>query len=126
MQVVEVHPLADTRDPRIYFAAERTLLAWIRTGLAFMGFGFVVAKFGLFLTMINGGTTGGHGASLVIGIALVLLGMVTIAVAAVQHSRFVATLGAQDIPGGTSTRFPLFVAWCLAALGLLIAGYLAT
>ena len=37
------------RDPRIYFAAERTMLAWIRTGLAMMGFGFVVARFGLFL-----------------------------------------------------------------------------
>ena len=32
-----------------YLAAERTLLAWIRTGLALMGFGFVVARFGIFL-----------------------------------------------------------------------------
>jgi putative membrane protein len=32
-----------------YLAAERTLLAWTRTGLAMMGFGFVVARFGLFL-----------------------------------------------------------------------------
>jgi uncharacterized membrane protein YidH (DUF202 family) len=32
-----------------YLAVERTLLAWIRTGLALMGFGFVVARFGLFL-----------------------------------------------------------------------------
>ena len=39
-------------DPRIPFAAERTLLAWIRTGLAMMGFGFVVARFGLFLREI--------------------------------------------------------------------------
>ena len=31
-----------------YLAAERTFLAWIRTGLALMGFGFVVARFGLF------------------------------------------------------------------------------
>ena len=30
-------------DPRVFFAAERTFLAWIRTGLALMGFGFVVA-----------------------------------------------------------------------------------
>jgi hypothetical protein len=36
-------------DPRVRFAAERTLLAWIRTGLAMMGFGFVVARFGWFL-----------------------------------------------------------------------------
>ena len=39
-------PEADVRD---YFAEERTFLAWIRTGLALMGFGFVVARFGLFL-----------------------------------------------------------------------------
>src|SRR5687768_4628201 len=39
-------------DPRVYFAAERTLLAWIRTGLALMGFGFVVARFGLFLQQL--------------------------------------------------------------------------
>ena len=36
-------------DPRVRFAAERTFLAWIRTGLAMMGFGFVVARFGMFL-----------------------------------------------------------------------------
>ncbi|MGA9968262.1 MAG: DUF202 domain-containing protein [Terriglobales bacterium] len=36
-----------------YLAAERTFLAWIRTGLALMGFGFVVARFGLFLQQIQ-------------------------------------------------------------------------
>lgn len=35
-------------DPRVFFAAERTLLAWIRTGLTVMAFGFLVARFGLF------------------------------------------------------------------------------
>ncbi|NVJ12816.1 YidH family protein [Myxococcus sp. AM010] len=37
------------RDARYDWAAERTLLAWVRTGLAMMGFGFVVARFGAFL-----------------------------------------------------------------------------
>ena len=41
------------KDPRVYFAAERTFLAWIRTGLALMGFGFVVARFGIFLREIR-------------------------------------------------------------------------
>jgi len=39
-------------DPRVRVAAERTLLAWMRTGMALMGFGFVVARFGLFLREI--------------------------------------------------------------------------
>jgi hypothetical protein len=34
-------------------AAEGTFLAWIRTGLALMGFGFVVARFGLFLKQMQ-------------------------------------------------------------------------
>jgi len=38
------------RDPRVYVAAERTFLAnTLSTGLALMGFGFVVTRFGLFL-----------------------------------------------------------------------------
>ena len=41
-----------TTDPRVVFAAERTLLAWQRSALAFMGFGFVVERFGLFLQTI--------------------------------------------------------------------------
>jgi putative membrane protein len=38
-----------TSDPRVFFAAERTLLAWLRTGIAIVGLGFVVSRFGLFI-----------------------------------------------------------------------------
>jgi putative membrane protein len=68
-------------DPRIIFAAERTMLSWIRTGIAMMGFGFVVAKFGLFLKVYMG-VEDGHRilgnpqSSLWIGVILVILGVV--------------------------------------------------
>jgi len=40
----EARPVAELRD---YLAEERTFLAWIRTGVSLMGFGFVVARFGI-------------------------------------------------------------------------------
>jgi len=42
--------VAELRD---YLAEERTFLAWIRTGISLMGFGFVVARFGIFGDLIN-------------------------------------------------------------------------
>src|SRR5579875_1682734 len=67
-------------DPRDYLAAERTFLAWIRTGLALMGFGFVVARFGLFLQLLQvrqpGIASESTGLSLWFGTALIALGVV--------------------------------------------------
>jgi putative membrane protein len=47
---IKVKPVADLRD---YLAEERTFLAWIRTGISLMGFGFVVARFGIFGDLTN-------------------------------------------------------------------------
>jgi uncharacterized membrane protein YidH (DUF202 family) len=58
-------------DPRMYLAAERTFLAWIRTGLALMGLGFIAARFGLFLRVAFGTSLPERtGVSLPVGIAL--------------------------------------------------------
>jgi putative membrane protein len=45
--------MSDLNDPRVFFAAERTLMAWNRTGLTLMAFGFVLERFGLLLHMLR-------------------------------------------------------------------------
>jgi len=40
-------------NPSDHLANERTFLAWIRTSIAIMGFGFVVVKFSLFVRQIG-------------------------------------------------------------------------
>ena len=67
-------------NPSDHLANERTFLAWIRTGIAIMGFGFVVVKFALFIKQIPLVVTTkqtylpGSGHSNEIGIVLVVLG----------------------------------------------------
>lgn len=45
--------MSDLHDPRVLFAAERTQLAWNRTSVSLMAFGFVVERFGLFLNVLG-------------------------------------------------------------------------
>ena len=122
----------DQNDPRVYFAAERTLLAWIRTGLAIMGFGFVVARFGIFLQIsavqragdLVDQTLSTRFSSLV-GITLVLVGALSIFVASWQHRAFVASIPAADIPKVPLRHISWLLAFCLGLLGLALAAYLA-
>jgi putative membrane protein len=122
-------PISDF-DPRVFFAAERTLLAWVRTGLTVMGFGFIIARFGLFLQFIALQTAGGmhhseHGLSALIGIFFVAAGALAVLVATVQHRRFTATLPAVDRPLSYSTGFGIVFGAFIAVLGFCLAGYLA-
>jgi putative membrane protein len=76
-------------DPRVGMAAERTLLAWLRTGLAMMGFGFVVARFAIFAHALTPPNTLPQNSSTfatAVGVGLVLTGVVLNGFAAVQHA----------------------------------------
>src|SRR5215471_17236639 len=84
------------RDVRDYLAAEQTFLAWIRTGLAFMGFGFVVARFGLFLQQLAliepAPKIGRHSVSIWFGTVMMLMGVGINAFSAWHHVRLVRQL----------------------------------
>ena len=119
-------------DPRVFFAAERTLLAWVRTGLTVMAFGFVVARFGLFLRLlaVQMGASAPEAilhpqVSNVVGIALVLIGVGCMVLGAVQHRSYVATLPPADVPRSHAAIYPISLSIVLAALGIVLAIYLA-
>jgi putative membrane protein len=120
--------LASNLDPRVRLAAERTLLAWVRTGLAMMGFGFVVARFGLFLRELSatGHTAAPPGNAQWIGIALVLLGVGTNLAAAYQHAHFIRRLERGDANPFPRWSLSLVVTVVLAVVGVGMAIYLLT
>ncbi|MBV8361717.1 MAG: DUF202 domain-containing protein [Deltaproteobacteria bacterium] len=116
--------LSSTRsidDPRVWMAAERTFLAWIRTGIALMGFGFVVARFVLFLQELAAAhQTISHrttGLSLWLGIGLLIIGIIVNIGAIMQHVRLINRLNRGEILDGYSGS-AIAIALILAVLGL--------
>jgi putative membrane protein len=117
-------------DPRVFFAAERTLLAWVRSGLTVMALGFVVARFGLFLALMSASSVSpaagqhSHWPSSALGIALVVLGTGAILGALQNHRLYVRSLPTQDIPKLAMPWLTSFLAGSVVSVGLLLAVYL--
>lgn len=111
-----------------YLAAERTFLAWIRTGLALMGLGFVVARFGLFLQQVRlvEPSLQGHsyGLSIWFGTALIATGVILDIYATWNHVQIVRQLNSGETDFTRPSRGAISLALFLALVGIAMAIYL--
>src|SRR5262245_25144302 len=106
-------------------AAERTLLAWIRTGLALMGLGFVVARFGLFLQQLQLVRAEiprpSEGLSPLFGTAIIALGVAVNVFAGWRHVQLLRSLRRGEPALSRATGVAAAIAFFLAFVGLAMA-----
>jgi putative membrane protein len=117
--------MSDLNDPRVFFAAERTLMAWTRTAVALMAFGFAIERFGLFLHMflISQGEREARMGSFWIGVSFILFGAIIAVLSVIQYKGVLKTLKPIEIPEGYWVNMALYTNLLVAALGLAMIGY---
>ncbi len=111
--------MSELNDPRVLFAAERTLLAWNRTASGMIALGFFIDRGSLL-----GASEAGRAYAVAIGLAFVLLGVALNVLSVVQYRRSIVTLNPREIPPRYWVNLPAFTSLAVAALGLLLAFYL--
>jgi putative membrane protein len=117
--------MSDLNDPRVLFAAERTSLAWNRTAVSLMAFGFVVERFGLFLEIVGREDIKifQRHISFWVGLAFILLAAFVAGASAMQHKRFLKTLRPIEIPGGYNVNVGVILNGIVAFLGVILSLY---
>ncbi|MGD9662350.1 MAG: YidH family protein [Porticoccaceae bacterium] len=114
--------MSELKDPRVLFAAERTLLAWNRTSLSLIAFGFIVERAGLLIRAIAPELAYTEQIALTfwLGLAFMALGAFASAYSARQYAVILRTLNPAEYPPGYSARWGLVVNYIVALLGVLL------
>ncbi len=117
--------MAELRD---YLAEERTFLAWIRTGISLMGFGFVVARFGILGNMSyipqQLPAAQPHELSVWLGAVLIAIGAIVNLFSARRFMRLVGELNRDRFADRSLSKQGVIVACFLALLGIAMTIYL--
>ena len=102
------------------------MLAWQRNSLALMAFGFVIERFSLFLAVVRreAESPARHLFSLLVGVALILVGVAVAVLSSNTFLRFVRDLRAEDVPTGHWSKMGIGTNLLVAAIGSALAIYL--
>jgi len=112
-------------------ANERTFLAWVRTAIAIMAFGFLVQKFDLFLRIASASLTArslperSQIVGDIAGLLLIVLGGAMMVLAAVRFRKTTLDIDAKDVRLGPSTQLDIILATLLFLLGAILFVYLS-
>ena len=111
--------MSSLNDPRVLFAAERTLLAWSRTGLALMAFGFLIERAGLLMQVLRPETaqSATDSVSFWLGLGFISLGALSALYACRQYSSVLKSLHAAECPPGYNARWGMLINFVIALLG---------
>ena len=110
---------------------ERTFLAWVRTAIAVMAFGFIVEKFDLFLELAAPSLAGrtlslpGQKFGNIAGLALIVVGTSMVAIAAIRFLITAKNIDSEDVRLGAGSRIDIALAALLVLLGGALFIYLS-